>query len=126
MSLTSRPDRLWLRAQGKPKTRIPSPSVIFKKVEEGQRPPKVLQLRKMRGDWFDTWHPQAQVHLEPQAQLPLSPQWPPGGSRETAAPLVLAPQSRVPKQTTVARKEVLCASVPCPCRELSRSASLNL
>lgn len=52
VSLTSGPDGLWARAQGKPKTRIPSPRVIFKKVEEGQRPPKVFQLRKMRGCSF--------------------------------------------------------------------------
>lgn len=65
VSLTSGPDGLWARAQGKPKTRIPSPRVIFKKVEEGQRPPKVFQLRKMRGCSFalgthrprSTWSP---------------------------------------------------------------------
>ena len=66
-SLAARPDGLWLRAQKKPKTRIPRPQ--GKEAEEGQRPPKVLLAEKDRGSWFDTygprsaWSPRLRCHL---------------------------------------------------------------
>lgn len=41
-SLAARPDGQWLKAQRNPKTRIQDPRVIFRKMEQGQRPPAVL------------------------------------------------------------------------------------
>lgn len=52
-SLAARPDGLWLRAQRKPKTRIPRPQ--GKEAEEGQRAPKVLLAERDRGPWFDAY-----------------------------------------------------------------------